>query len=168
MAISADTREQVRELYHQCCGYCGTHENDAGSRLEIDHFKPQAVGGTDELENLVYCCAACNKFKRDFWPADSSPNRLLHPLKDNPRQHLTENDEGRLIPLSPTGAFHLEKLRLNRPQLLASRKKRRIEKYVYAGIAEALAESEKLQTRENTITELLNDALSRLESLQGE
>lgn len=171
MTIPDEIRERVRELYGRCCGYCGVHESDAGSKLEIDHFKPQAFYGTDELENLVYCCAACNKFKRDFWPADpvaSNPRRLLHPLKDSLQEHLTENEAGQLIALSETGAFHIEKLRLNRPQLLASRQKRRLEKEVYVEIAEAVARSKHLEISERELTEVLNKALVRLERLQSE
>jgi hypothetical protein len=171
MAISTETREEVRRRYHYRCGYCGVHENDVGSELEIDHFKPKVFGGTDDLENLVYCCPACNKFKHDFWPsiqASTNPRRLLHPMTDNIQEHLAQDEGGRLIALSETGAFHLEKLRLNRPQLLAFREKRLIEKKVYTGIAEAAAKSKELGTRGSELTELLNEAFTQIERLRGE
>lgn len=168
MAISDEIREQIRQRFSLRCGYCGIHENEAGSQLEIDHFQPRAFGGADQPENLIYCCTACNKFKRDFWRQTNPDRHLLHPLKDNFQEHLAEDADGRLIALSETGKFHLEKLRLNRPQLVASRRKRRLEKEIHADIVEALAASRKLETKEGELTEMLNEALARLERLQNE
>jgi len=171
MAISEEIREQVRQRFSHRCGYCGVHENEAGSQLEIDHFRPRVSGGKDSLENLIYCCAACNRFKSDFWPQtnpDSTPLRLLHPHKDNLQEHIAEGKYGLLIALSETGKFHLGKLRLNRPQLVAFRRKHQIEKEVRSDIAEALAVSQKLETKESELTDLLNDALVLLEQLQSE
>lgn len=31
--------------------------------IGIDHLQPQARGGTDDLSNLVPCCALCNSVK---------------------------------------------------------------------------------------------------------
>jgi 5-methylcytosine-specific restriction endonuclease McrA len=97
MAISTETREQVRQRFGYRCGYCGVHEYDVGSELEIDYFQPLAQGGTDDLENLVYCCSACNNFKHDYWPARdaaTNPRRLLHPLQDKLEEHLVEDENG--------------------------------------------------------------------------
>lgn len=56
-------RERIRREYRYQCGYCGVHENDAGSELEIDHHRPLAHDGTDEDTNLVYACPSCNRSK---------------------------------------------------------------------------------------------------------
>jgi hypothetical protein len=37
-----ERRARVRERYGARCGYCGVHENEAGSELEIDHFQPRS------------------------------------------------------------------------------------------------------------------------------
>ena len=48
--------------------------------------------------------------------------RVLHPLRDNPADHIRLNTEtGRLEPLTETGLFHIALLHLNRPQLIAYR-----------------------------------------------
>lgn len=79
MAVSPELREQVRHRFGHRGAYCGVHERDVGSELEIEHFQPRSKGGSDELENLVYCCAACNRFKANYWPSADAPT-YLHPL----------------------------------------------------------------------------------------
>lgn len=60
------------------CVYCGWTRpqdptEDPDNRLEIDHIKPRAEGGRDELTNLVTSCKSCNAGKwyislMDFLP----------------------------------------------------------------------------------------------------
>src|SRR5207249_7158718 len=88
--------------------------------LTSDHFQPRSRGGADDLQNLVYCCHACNEYKGDFYQPDAV-ERLLHPLRDTLSQHIVERDDGTLRALTPTGAFHIEQLHLNRPTLIAHR-----------------------------------------------
>lgn len=115
----------VRRLYRYTCGYCGITETDVGGEMTVDHFMPRAIGGSDELDNLVYACWKCNQFKHDFWPtADdiAHERRILHPLLDDLDTHLYTNEQtGQLQALTPTGHFHITTLRLNRPQLVKAR-----------------------------------------------
>lgn len=122
--ISRKLREAVRLVYDFRCGYCGTHENEVGSELDIDHFRPLSADGNDELSNLVYCCPACNRNKSDYWPEDEA-RRLLHPQQNEWVLHLRQAEDGQLAALTERGAFHLQRLRLNRPQLIAARLLRR-------------------------------------------
>jgi hypothetical protein len=115
-----EQREVLRRLYNFRCGYCGVSEVESGAALTVDHFQPRSRGGTDNLENLVYCCHACNEFKGDYHQPDAI-ERLLHPLRENRSAHLVEREDGTLQPLTPTGAFHIQQLRLNRPALIAHR-----------------------------------------------
>lgn len=119
-----EKREIVRQAFGHRCAYCGAHENEVGSELELDHFHPRAAGGTDDLENLVYCCPTCNRIKSDFWCAAPTIKRLLHPQQDVIADHLREDVDGRLTALTETGTFHIERLRLNRPPLIAMRQAR--------------------------------------------
>lgn len=41
------------------CGYCGAGIEDE-IRLTLDHLTPHTYGGTNEVANLITCCAKCN------------------------------------------------------------------------------------------------------------
>jgi hypothetical protein len=118
------TRRQIRRRDGFSCAYCGVTEEQVGSGLTIDHFQPQVTGGEENLENLLYCCYACNSFKGDWWNPDGV-DRILHPFNEDIQEHLQEESDGILTSKTPTGAFHIEKLQLNRPPLIANRQRRR-------------------------------------------
>jgi hypothetical protein len=123
--------ESIRSRYQRACGYCGVTETMVGGELTLDHYRPRAAGGDDEPDNLVYACIRCNQYKGDFWPESSDLERgcrVLHPGVDDMPVHLAEDENtGYLHGLTPTGAFHIALLRLNRPQLVAHRLARRIQ-----------------------------------------
>ena len=123
MAVSAEARAAVRAAFDGRCGYCGVSETFVGGALEIDHVHPLAAGGSDEIENLVYACTACNRFKGDYAPASDAPEalRLLHPQHDDMGVHITETTHGRLLRLTARGWFHIQRLHLNRAQLVDMR-----------------------------------------------
>jgi hypothetical protein len=118
--IRPEQREALRRRYSFRCGYCGVSEVDSGADLTVDHFQPRSQGGTDVVDNLVYCCHACNEYKGRYYQPDSA-ERLLHPLRDNLREHIIEQQDGTLHALTLTGAWHIEQLHLNRPALIAHR-----------------------------------------------
>jgi predicted restriction endonuclease len=120
--VRAKDRQIVRITYAFRCGYCGLSETDIGATLTIDHYKPVSFGGTDDHSNLVYCCHACNEFKSDSWSEDEE-GRLLHPLQDDFRLHITEDDEMRWVGITLRGAHHIETLHLNRQPLVAFRQR---------------------------------------------
>lgn len=124
--VPRSLRESIRALYNFRCGYCGVTETEAGGQLEIDHFCPRSHGGKDTLDNLVYACPTCNRFKGDYWLApEASPDlMLLHPQQDDLSAHIESLPDGRLIGLTRRGWFHIQRLRLNRVQLIELRLQR--------------------------------------------
>ncbi len=56
-----------RQVFERCAGSC----HYCGERLQLDgawhadHAHPRALGGTDDIINLVAACARCNLAKRD-------------------------------------------------------------------------------------------------------
>lgn len=119
-----EERQRLRMQYDFRCGYCGVRETDVGAELTIDHFQPRSQDGSDASENLVYCCHACNEFKGDYWQPDTV-RHILHPLRDDLSQHVAENEDGLLQALTETGAFHIQRLHLNRDVLVAHRREQR-------------------------------------------
>ena len=165
-----ERREAVRRAYDYRCGYCGVHEEEAGSELEVDHFQPRSAGGGDEPNNLVYCCPTCNRLKGDFWPTDllASLRRLLHPKRDDVTRHLREDANGRLVALTETGAFHIERLQLNRPPLVALRRARQDGARLRRDLATARDEQARLREQIASLEGELGEVLSQLARLLGE
>lgn len=114
-------KQDLRALYEFRCGYCGVGEAEVGAELTLDHFQPRSRGGTEENENLVYACHACNEFKSDFWP-DETQTHLLHPRRDDLSLHLATGDDGWLQGLTPEGELLIDRLRLNRAPLVERRR----------------------------------------------
>jgi hypothetical protein len=167
MAISDENRQVVRQQYNFACGYCGVNEIDAGSELEIDHFQPISRGGSDDLENLIYACSACNRNKATYWPSPDVPTHLslLHPLLDNLDVHIKLLPDGHLAGLTPRGWFHLEWLHLNRPQLVALRQKQALYQRAQVLIEETQQINRQLQTliaAQEKELEILRDQVRRL------
>lgn len=100
--IRARAKRIVRAVYAFRCGYCGLPESQVGSELTCDHFRPQSQEGKDDVANLVYACHACNEFKGEYWAEDDTA-RLLHPLVDDLVQHMAEDTNGQLKPLTTLG-----------------------------------------------------------------
>ena len=123
MTISLEIRALVRAAYQYRCGYCHISEVEIGSELEIDHFQPTSRGGTNELDNLICVCTACNRFKGNYWPdADTLDSlHLLHPGREDTNSQIMEMSDGRLFGLTPRGWFHIRWLHLNRVQLVELR-----------------------------------------------
>lgn len=123
--MRASDRQALRARYDFRCGYCGIREIDTGAELTLDHFQPRSKGGGDELENLVYCCPACNEYKGDYWQPDA-PRRILHPMHDDLAAHFVLTSQDTLSPLTETGEFHIAKLHLNRRELVLHRREQRL------------------------------------------
>jgi 5-methylcytosine-specific restriction endonuclease McrA len=67
------TRRAVFARDRWTCQYCG-HERGG---LTVDHVIPRSRGGSSTWENIVTCCAPCNRRKGDRLPkhAGMSPRR---------------------------------------------------------------------------------------------
>lgn len=115
MRLADDVREHVHRRARFACEFCGVTETDVGGELTIDHFRPISRGGADDLENLIYCCVRCNQYKADYWDAKRG---LWNPRQESFAAHFLLLADGKLYPLTETGALTLDRLRLNRPPLV--------------------------------------------------
>lgn len=68
--ISKKIRFEVYKRDSFTCQYCGRKAPDV--ELEIDHIKPVAKGGDNDIMNLVTSCVDCNRGKRDRELSDNS------------------------------------------------------------------------------------------------
>ena len=59
--VSLSLRFRVLQRDQFICQYCGAAAPDVA--LEVDHRWPRARGGSDDIENLVAACQACNRGK---------------------------------------------------------------------------------------------------------
>lgn len=163
-----ERRTAVRRTYVQQCGYCTVRESEAGTELEIDHFQPRSAGGSDDLDNLVYCCTTCNRLKGDLWHgADgmSTTRRLLHPKRDDLTQHFREDSNNLIMPLTETAAFHLDRLRLNRPPLVALRRARTAVERLHRELAAARMEQARLRDEMMRLETDLQSVLAQIARL---
>lgn len=122
--ISAHLRRTVRTLYAFACGYCGVTETEVGAYLTIDHYEPEDAGGSDDIDNLVYTCHACNMYKSASWDPTDPP--VLHPLRTDMQSHIRQLPNGLLEGLTNEGKRHIEILHLNRPPMVERRKMRQL------------------------------------------
>jgi 5-methylcytosine-specific restriction endonuclease McrA len=74
------TRRAVFARDRWTCQYCG-HER---GNLTVDHVIPRSKGGPSTWENIVTCCAPCNRRKGDRLPAQARMVPVKLPRAPNP------------------------------------------------------------------------------------
>lgn len=62
--MKKELRQQVYNKFKGRCAYCG--KKIKYKDMQVDHVKPKARGGTDDLDNLLPACRSCNHYKRDM------------------------------------------------------------------------------------------------------
>ncbi|MFN7919047.1 MAG: hypothetical protein U0Q16_03065 [Bryobacteraceae bacterium] len=122
-------KQFLRIDFRYRCAYCGITEvyRRGDDAFGADHFRPRRL--FPELAchyaNLYYCCNRCNSFKGDSWPSDEEASAgfvFADPCQEDPYEvHLAVHDDGTLTPLTPCGLYTLDRLRLNREQLVIYR-----------------------------------------------
>jgi uncharacterized protein (TIGR02646 family) len=70
----------------KCC-FCECKLAEEGTDPEVEHFCPKALYPDEVLlwENLLPICSPCNRTKRGH---DTKAEPIIHPAKDDPREHL--------------------------------------------------------------------------------
>lgn len=157
-------REKVCESYGYSCGYCGVHESDAGATLTVDHYHPTTHGGSDDDENLVYCCSRCDEHKSAYWHKVHPPYiRLLHPFKDNLTSHIHALQNGQLVGQTMEGRFYIQRLRLNRQQLIEHRLGKQVDQERQNEIKKLRQEISDLQRQLIRLNSSLQETLTEID-----
>jgi 5-methylcytosine-specific restriction endonuclease McrA len=63
--VKHELRKALCNAFSGLCAYC---RRRIGMKGTVDHYMPQALGGTNARENLRWCCTACNCAKADMHP----------------------------------------------------------------------------------------------------
>ena len=168
-----DWKEQIaEECFHQCVYCCISEGQFGGTRnFHVEHYRPKSRFAhlRDDISNLFYACSICNVFKSNDWPADPNSDfsncSYADPSAVDFTEIFAERTEGRIDGNNTTARYMLERLYLNRPQLLLARRIAAISRRLGHLTAELHKLSELLRQREgNEPRELLGrivDVLTR-------
>jgi hypothetical protein len=142
------------EGFHQCVYCCISETSFGGVRnFHVEHYKPKGLLQFKVLENdyfnLFYACAICNSFKSDDWPKDPdntfSFSCYPDPSKINYCELFSVNEiDGLISGQNNTGIYLINRLYLNRPQLIIDRKENFIEEKYQILISRIHMQKEKL------------------------
>ncbi len=122
-SIPKKKRLFVAERAYSCCEYCISQEKYSPDYFSVEHIIPQIKDGTDEVLNLAYSCLACNSHKYISTKALDPVSGIIYPLY-NPRTDTWAShfrwsvDYTQILGITPTGRATIEKLRLNRPNVI--------------------------------------------------
>lgn len=184
----------LQELFNGKCAYCESSVNTV-THGNYDNFRPKnGTRGlnkefsrdhywwlTYEWANLYYCCPKCNQFKSTWFPVvgprakigtshseivNSEQSLLIDPCIDRPEEHLIYNESGEVDFLTAKGKTTIEIIKLNRVDLVESRRRVVLElKSLWEDYRrlEASASSDHSQLNKFTsyFTELYNSNTSR-------
>jgi HNH endonuclease len=125
--MTAETRQLVIERAGGFCEYCLWPTTYAPGTFSVEHIFPRAKGGTDDEGNLALSCPGCNGTKytatEAIDPATGQVVPLFHPRQHQRELHFAwDTDEITLIGLTPTGRATIERLHLNREEVLNIRR----------------------------------------------
>lgn len=96
--------------------------------MHVEHWRPKSLypRGENRYDNLFYACAICNAFKGDDWIKTRQPHGDIacypNPCKTDYCDLFDESDDFTLQGKRKAGTFLVERLFLNRPQLLIERR----------------------------------------------
>ncbi len=129
-----DWKDAIAAKCRRQCVYCSINDGEYGGidNFHVEHFRPKFIFQDliNEVDNLFIACAICNRFKSDDWPGDPHPRGLtatfLDPSVVDYHKHMDVSQRGTLRGKSVAGGFMIERLFLNRAQLIVSRRYRRV------------------------------------------
>ena len=124
--ISAELKAAVAVRANEQCEYCQHQSQFSESSFSIDHIIPRSKGGSDDSENLAYCCQGCNNRKyvsvEAVDPVTGRIALLFNPRRDRREDHFQWTaDTLQIIGLTATGRATVAKLELNRGNLVRLR-----------------------------------------------
>lgn len=121
-------RLAVRDRAQGRCEYCLSPDDCSPAPFTVEHIVPTKRGGLDTLESLAWACGGCNGSKgiaiEALDPETGEFAPLFHPRRDRWVEHFAWDAADPLLlqGTSPTGRATIERLHMNRPELLVLRR----------------------------------------------
>jgi 5-methylcytosine-specific restriction endonuclease McrA len=115
-------RDFIAHRANHVCEYCQIPATFSTSSFSIEHIKPIAKGGENNIENLAYACQGCNNIKFTKTHAEDPESGAVVPLF-NPRMHNWNNhfswspDLILMIGISSIGRATISALKINREEV---------------------------------------------------
>lgn len=144
--IDKKLRPILFELFHKKCGYCETkidfhnigvvdrYRPYKGVRDQKEYFEDLYWWLTYNWENLIYSCKECSQYKAAYFPIEGKRalNKknslekekplLINPCLGEPNLYFSYDEDGNIYSEKDEGAQTIELLKLNRTNLIESRK----------------------------------------------
>lgn len=129
--IYSDWKEIVRAECKGQCVYCSINEGGFGGvrNFHLDHYRPKKKFEhlTNVIENIFYSCSICNSFKGADWPCepacDHSSCAFPDPSIVNYSDIFSVTDRKEIVSSFVAGKYLIERLFINRPQLVMWRRR---------------------------------------------
>ncbi|MBL7797326.1 MAG: HNH endonuclease [Saprospiraceae bacterium] len=127
MKTSRAIKKVVERRAKGYCEYCFSPSEFSPGPFAAEHVIPTAKDGLSTLDNLAYSCQGCNGHKftatEAIDPVTKVMTSLYHPRNDFWESHFEWSaDALSIIGITPTGRATVERLQLNRPNLVNLRK----------------------------------------------
>ncbi|MDX2042803.1 MAG: HNH endonuclease signature motif containing protein [Acidobacteriota bacterium] len=118
--------EFVAERAEHRCEYCHAPERIFNFQFEVEHIRPRALRGEDDLQNLALACRACNLYKSiriaGFDDVTQAEIRLFNPRQDDWADNFQiDLETGKVIGVTPGGRVTVKQLQMNTPAQLMAR-----------------------------------------------
>jgi hypothetical protein len=126
-----EVKMHLRAEGGQRCVYCSINESIMGGYqfFWVEHHKPQSVDSSleNDLNNLFYSCQICNRFKSNDWPNEPDTAFALccypNPTAVDYKTLFDVGGNGRLSGVYTASKYLVERIYLNRPQLIMERRR---------------------------------------------
>lgn len=118
--IGAEVKERLAGMTGGTCAWCEI-QVQGGQHGDVEHVRPKSRFPTRayDWDNYVFACLQCNQKKSDRWPRSG---RLVRPDHDDPRRHLSFQEDGRVVGKTHEGWQTIATLELNREHLVVARR----------------------------------------------
>ncbi len=145
-AVWRPAKALLLERFHGKCAYCESPLVDS-IHADVENYRPKSRYWwlAYDWDNLLVACHACNTAKANRFPLQDESARateardveseeplLLNPCQDRPEEHLVFGEDGNVYSDTARGQATIDTLVLNRPGLVAAR--RRVVAEVMAGL----------------------------------